>query len=579
MSIWERDEVTEQPPPGVAKGSIWESDQPAAPAAPAEPPVGQWEDIGKSAVGGLGRGVTGTIGLPGTVGGLVHKGLSAVGVPEGAIDKAATVAGMAIPPLRLFRGPDAGQVQSAVEKYTGPFHKPQTTAGEFTSTAFEFAPGMLIPGGGAGSVARNIGTRAFNTVLPAITSETAGQLTKGTPYEPYARLAAGVGGGFAGAKLITPFAPATGRYRAAVDTLEREGVPLTAGQRTGSEKLKYMESNAIDLPGTGSRPAAIQEAAKTGLDRAVTQRVYGRHLPDEVLPSAEAATAGPDALSAEYRRLTSQYPLRSNPQMQNRMTSAVDEYERLVQPHNRTPNVAATRDDIVNRLVTQQGRMAGDEYQSIRSQIGTAARNATNATEKHALKELQRSMDEAMAAGLPPAEARAWAENNRRWALQKAIEPAVAQGASTGHISPAGLAQAVKARRGQDYARRRGDLDALAQSAKMVMQPLPNSGTAARTAMQNFGLPTAKGGGLGATLGTLIFGPGVGTFGGAAVGSAIGAMTPTLAARAATSRLGQAYLGNRVLPQDARNILAQTLSQQAIADKERKLRRVIITKD
>jgi hypothetical protein len=33
----------------------------------------------------------------------------------------------------------------------------------------------------------------------------------------------------------------------------------------------------------------------------------------------------------------------------------------------------------------------------------------------------------------------------------------------------------------------------------------------------------------------------------------------------ATSRLGQAYLGNRAMPQNMRDILAQTMMQQAIS--------------
>jgi len=278
--------------------------------------------------------------------------------------------------------------------------------------------------------------------------------------------------------------------------------------------------------------------------------------------------------------------MRSNPNMQNRMTGAVDEYERMVLPHQRTPNVAATRNDIIDRLVTQQGTMAGDEYQSIRSQIGTDARNATNSAEVRALKELQRSMDEAMAAGLQPAEAQAWAINNRRYALQKQIEPAVAAAADTGHISPAKLAQVVKSRRGADYAAQRGDLDELAQAAATVMKPLPNSGTAARTSMQNFGAP-AGGGGAGAALGTLLFGPGLGT----TLGAVAGAATPSTVARMVTSRPGQAYLGNRLLPQDARDIIAQTLAQQGTAgrpgvriraaegdDDEKKPRRIYITR-
>jgi hypothetical protein len=504
-------------------------------------------------------------------------------VPEDYISGAAKVASTAVPGLKLFQGPDAGDVQTAMEKYTGPLYQPQTVPGQYASTITEFLPGMLVPGGGAGSAAARAGGKLLNTVVPAVTSETAGQITKGTPYEPWARGVAGVAGGLAAGKLITPMRPATGQYAADVATLEAAGVPLTAGQRTGSKSLQYLESNAIDMPGVGARPQAIQDAAREGLDRAVTQRVYGTHLPpDSRLPTASAA--GREALSNEYDRL-SQFGMRTNPNMQNRMDRAVSEYERLVLPHERTPNVVNTRNDIADRLVQQQGRMAGDEYQSIRSQIGTASRNATNAAEKQALKELQRSMDEAMAAGLSPHEARAWADTNRRYALQKTIEPAVAKAADTGNISPAGLAQAVKSRRGAQYAAQSGDLDALAQAAARVMKPLPNSGTAARTMMQNVGVPAGSGG-VGATIGGLVAGPA-----GAAIGGFAGAASPAITARLATSRLGQAYLGNRVLPQDARDIIAQTLVQQGISqpdkvarsteadldyEKKRALRRVMI---
>lgn len=561
MSIWEDPPETTSPSRG--RGSVWEA-EPAVAEGPPVPTIGYGEDIAKGAAGGLGRGVAGTLGLPGTVGGLVHSGLSKLGVPEDYINKAATVTGAAIPQLKMFRGPDAGDVQTALENYTGPLYQPQTIPGKYASTIAEFAPGMLVPGGGAGSTAARIGGKVLNTVVPAVTSETAGQLTEGTPYEPWARGVAGVAGGLAGAKAITPMRAPGGQYGRDVETLEAAGVPLTAGQRTGSKSLQFMESNAIDLPGAGSSPQAIQDAAREGLDRAVTQRVYGSHLPaDARLPTASAE--GQQALKDEYNRL-SQFGMRSSANMQNRMTRAVDEYERLVLPHERSPNVSATRNDIVNRLVAQQGRMAGDEYQSIRSQIGKAAKGSTNTAEAAALRDIQGAMDEAMRSGLPPAEARAWALNNRRYALQKAVEPAVAKAADTGNISPVGLAQAVKSRRGAQYAAQSGDLDELAQAAARVMKPLPNSGTAARTAAMNFGAGGAGGGTIGAILGSIF--PGLGTVAGGIAGTAIGGALPVATSRAITSKLGQSYLGNRALPQDARDILAQTLVQQGASQPE-----------
>jgi hypothetical protein len=530
----------------------------STPAASATPQVGYGEDIGKGAVGGLGRGTTGLVGLPGTVGSFGRWALGKAGVPEYALATGAEIA-KHVPGISLLTLPDGSQIQKKVEEYTGDFYQPKTIPGQYASTLAEFAPGMLIPGGGS------LAARAANTVAGAVGSETAGQLTKGTAAEPYARAIGGVVTPFAAAKAITPIGPASQAYQGAVRSLEAEGIPLTAGQRTGSQSLRYLESNAKDMPLVGGQATRLEGDASNALDRAVTDRVYpraeltARGVPENVnLPDPRVAMHGPEILSDNYTRLT-QAPFVTNPQFQNRMTRAQTEYERLVQSHNRTPNIEATQNDIIDRLVAGQGRMAGDEYQSIRSQIGTAQRApGVNPNEQRALTEYKRAMDEAYMAGLPPADARALAENNRRYALMKQTQSAV--DAASEHLSPARLAAAVRARRpaGQ-YAARSGDLDELAAAAKTVMSPLPNSGTAARTGVQQ-----AFMGGGGGVIGTTIGGL-VGGIPGAALGAVAGAAMPFVPSYLATTRAGQAYLGNRALPQNARDIVTQALVQQGIS--------------
>ena len=555
---------------GSPAGSATGTDEPwkayAAPqpvSAAATPAVGYGEDIAKGTVGGFGRGVAGAVGLGGTVGNLTRWGLGKAGVPEEGIDYAKRVLNNAVPITRVFSGPDAGQVQGAIEGVTGKFYEPQTIPGQYASTGGEFAVGALLPGGRVGSLARTIAAKTLNTVVPAITSETAGQFTKDTPYEPYARFVGGVAGGPAGAKLVTPIGPAEGAYARAVAALEKEGIPLTAGQRTGSRKLQWTESNAIDMPAVGGQAARIQAAPREALDRAVTQRVYdpaelaARGVPEGVhLPDPRVAQAGPQSLSDAYTRLT-QAPFVTNPQFQNRMTRAQAEYERLVLPHQRAANIENTQNDIIDRLVAGQGRMAGDEYQAIRSQIATDIRAPSiNPREKAALIEYKRALDQAYLAGLSPRDAAALMQNNRRYALMKQIQPAVDTAMET--LSPAKLAQTVRARRGAQYSARRGDLDELANAAKTVMTPLPQSGTAPRLAAQFGG---------GGTIGSAIGGV-VGGLPGAAIGAGVGAITPLIPSYLATSRLGQAYLGNRALPQNMRDIIAQTLAQQAISQPE-----------
>ena len=99
-------------------------------------------------------------------------------------------------------------------------------------------------------------------------------------------------------------------------------------------------------------------------------------------------------------------------------------------------------------------------------------------------------------------------------------------------------------------------MDELARAASLVIKPMPNSGTASRLGMQKlFNIPTWLAAGGGAAAGSPL-GP---------VGAIAGAAAPFVASRLALSRPGQAYLGNQLLPQNTRDIVAQTLAQQAIA--------------
>lgn len=76
-------------------------------------------------------------------------------------------------------------------------YQPKTTAGEYAKTAGEFVPAAF--GGEGGLIAR--GARVL---VPALTSETAGQLTKGTKAEPVARFLAALAGGGATALASRP---------------------------------------------------------------------------------------------------------------------------------------------------------------------------------------------------------------------------------------------------------------------------------------------------------------------------------------------------------------------------------------
>jgi hypothetical protein len=158
----------------------------------------------------------------------------------------------------------------------------------------------------------SLAARAVNTVIPAVTSETAGQLTRGTAAEPAARVLGAILGGVGGAKVITPARPATPAYQQAVDTLQREipGLQLSAGERTNSNVMKIMESVAGEMPFSSGHAQDLNTAKAAAINRYFTEKAFdpaeltARGLPQEAVgPRQDVMAAGRQSLSDKYNDL------------------------------------------------------------------------------------------------------------------------------------------------------------------------------------------------------------------------------------------------------------------------------------
>ncbi len=184
-------------------------DQPSTPATPGvkrvyigpEPSLAETgADALKSAGIGLAEGAIGLAGLPGDARQMASSATSFLGNALGAnpstIDSIKSAASAIAP--GIFKGPTSADLQSGIEGVTGKFYEPQTTVGEFARTAGQFAPGMIGGTGGAGAKLLS------RVAAPALASEGAGQLTKGTGLEPFARFGGAVLGGAGAAKLANP---------------------------------------------------------------------------------------------------------------------------------------------------------------------------------------------------------------------------------------------------------------------------------------------------------------------------------------------------------------------------------------
>lgn len=158
------------------------------------------QDIGKSAAVGLGQGTLSAAGAIGDVQDMNSGAAAWIARKFGASPETQAMAGKiaGFSPVGGFfnRMPTTADLRGAVESVTGPFYQPKSTAGEYARTVGEFAPSVFM---GPGSTARTAGgkiiQKAAQVAVPAVASETAGQLTEGTAAEPYARFLTALGAG------------------------------------------------------------------------------------------------------------------------------------------------------------------------------------------------------------------------------------------------------------------------------------------------------------------------------------------------------------------------------------------------
>lgn len=258
---------------------------------PQNKPVSTTEDVLKTIPSGVARGVSGMVGLPGTVEGWIGQGINALGEAAGF---------KPVQPVETPTMPSGKTVEGAVEKVTGPLYHPQTRAGRYANTVSEFAPAALAPGG----VLSNLIKYA---VIPGVSSEAAGELTHevAPSLEPYVRGATAFATGAGAATLTRPSAARAVRGYA-------DGVTRQQVQR--AEQL-FQEAQAAGIPIT--RAEALQHVTQNGtrmgdMQRVVegqgelkdffaqrpqqNERAFGRVVDDvQPLPTPQPSNIGPQA--------------------------------------------------------------------------------------------------------------------------------------------------------------------------------------------------------------------------------------------------------------------------------------------
>jgi hypothetical protein len=394
-------------------------------------------------------------------------------------------------------------------------------------------------------LAQNVGRMLSTQPLTQAASAGVGGYVADATDSPVAGMAASLATPLAIAgvrRAITPVPNVNSPGRQAlVQGAEREGIPLTAGQATGSPFLQNVESQFEQLPFTSGPQRAIREDQQRAFIQAAMRRAG--EAADDTSPAT--INAARDRIGRTIGTIANRNTLRFTPQLDSELAQIEDSLRFI--PAEAAGPVRARIEQLRGMASPSAApgvppTVPGASYRMLDSALGRSIRSTNNGDLRAALGDLRERLRAAMDASISPADASDWQQARRQYANLMVIANAAGRaggGAAEGLMSPVALRQALDTSTGGGYVYGRGDLNELARMGQALLRPPPDSGTAGRTFANNLLTGSLVGGGAGS--GAMVGGPM-----GAAVGAAGSLALPRVAQMLMNSPAGQAYLRNQV---------------------------------
>lgn len=520
-----------------------------APEAKPAPNVSTAQDIKQTIAPSLERGFAGLVTAPPAMYDLAKKGIEwginklPEGAAQGAREGMATAERMNPANPLIQAMPRYEDVQKRIENSSGPLYQAQTPIGKGVQTGLEMAPAAMSGGGSVvGKAVRGLGAAAG--------SETAGQLSEGTPYEPYARLGGAIGGSTLPSMvraLRTPF-PTSPERETQGNLLKSSGVDATAGQLTGSPTLRRIEGN---LSGSTGAPSWIGPEEQ---GRQMTRTMLKEMGVDSDTTLPNVIGKGKGKLGQGFDEISARNTIgfdASNPSdpLIAKLNQTRSWYNSRVPAEKQSPLVEQEINKIIHgpsgkpsAKSTMMG-MSGERYQETRSSLSADAERIAkkDPNTSHALKQVRDALDEAMRRSVPAEEAAAWDLLRDQWGNARALEKAsTAKGQlpASGQLNSGSVYQALKDKE--------SNLGQVSRAGEAIMRPLPKGEGAGGGAFSRV-LGGVLGGGAGSAMGLTGEGPVLSAyFGQSYFPDLVKLLTSNPAtARAVFSKPAQGYLANQ----------------------------------
>lgn len=444
-------------------------------------PVGVTEDVVRSGGSGLRTGTEALLGFPGEVNQATQRGMKYIAQKlfgEQAQQSMADV----MPEGLKSEGITTQDVRGVTEPLIGKPYEPQTRPGRYSRAVTEQVPGMVVGPG-------NWLTKLLQAGLAGGGGEFAAEQAEGTGYEDMARMGGAAVGALVGGRAGRP--GTTGReaaHDANVATLQREGVPMSAGQQTGSPRVKYIESEL----GGSAFDKLIDRQRSVFTDRAM-QRLgqEGTALPED-LARANARIGG------EFDRLASTTAVPFDQQLQTDLLNTAVDYQEVA------PQVAPVVENLMNRMgqisARNGGVLDGPAYKEMTTKLRELGASADVPTGQ-ALNAFRDALDSAIERNLTGPALDQWRNARRQYANLMTVERAMTGGGieqASGMVSPVRLRGAISGGGNgpRAIAEGRSTMTDLANAGTGVLKDMPQSGTGPRLAARGIG--AAAGGAAGA---------------------------------------------------------------------------------
>lgn len=303
-------------------------------------------------------------------------------------------------------------------------------AGEFASTIGEFS-------GGAGMMAGPSAMLRYGAI-PGAASEAAGQATKGTPAEPYARSAAAIAAALVAAPKPGSF-PGNDESSRMANTLRDSGVRnITAGQAKGSQPLMAAEGRLQATQGQIDDFTAAAMRQVGSADKLATPENLMR-VEKAIVSQMDDAVRGADIV----------------PTAQNAMAAidVANKYAGRVPQGSLTPRMRGIADEI-RKAAVSRSPVDLSQLKEWRSDIGRLSISPDAATREaaHALRGLMDEMtDAALTAAGRSDDIQKLAQAREAYRNFTSIRDAASRvGAEGGTLSPQALNQSVIRSQGRE---------------------------------------------------------------------------------------------------------------------------------